>query len=73
MKEKKEELYSNKMNKLQKDIKKKEKDIQNRLEQNKRMKEAERKHSLEIILKKEICSIVTKERLQYLKGEKKSF
>jgi hypothetical protein len=38
---------------LQKDIKKKEKDIQNRLYQNKKQKEAERKHSLEIILRKE--------------------
>jgi ribosomal protein L16 Arg81 hydroxylase len=53
MKEKKHELYSNKMDKLQKDIKRKEKEIQNRLDQNKRQKEAERKHSLEIILKKE--------------------
>ena len=53
MKDKKEELYSNKMNKLQKDIQKKEKDIQNRLYQNKKQKEAERKHSLEIILRKE--------------------
>ena len=53
MKEKKHELYSNKMDKLQKDIQRKEKEIQNRLDQNKRQKEAERKHSLEIILKKE--------------------
>ena len=53
MKEKKEEMYINKMNKLQKDLKKKEKEIKNRIEQNKRAKEAERKHSLEIILQKE--------------------
>ena len=51
--EKKEEMYINKMNKLQKDLKKKEKEIKNRIEQNKRAKEAERKHSLEIILQKE--------------------
>ena len=38
MKEKKEEMFVNKMNKLQKDIKKKEKEIKNRKEQNKIIK-----------------------------------
>ena len=53
MKEKKHEMYLKKMNKLQKELNKKEKEIKNRIEHNKLMKEEERKHSLDIILKKE--------------------
>ncbi len=53
MKEKKEDMYHTKMNNLQKEINLKEKEISERLAQNRKQKEAERKKALEIFLKKE--------------------
>ena len=53
MKEKTEETFNTKMSKLKQNLNNKDKDIKQRIEQNKRNKEEERKHSHDLFIKKE--------------------